>query len=144
MEKTPTKINARMYKYALTWSPRPLYRVTNVKKQFQIYMKMICGAGIYKCLDLALVCELNLSGNAHFHGSFNIVDPLEWYKTVLPLLKNQGFIKIKEIDSDGWDDYIRKDNHYMTQILGITLPLLRNPFKPIMFKGEGGVCVKNQ
>ena len=124
----------KLYAYAITWSPMPLYKVHSPVKQFKIYIKMLCSWGIFESLNLALVPEVNKQGNIHFHGAYNIVDTVKWYKTILPNLKNQGYIVIKEILNDGWDKYIRKDNRHMQDMLNIKLPLLRNPFKKEVVK----------
>jgi hypothetical protein len=64
--------------------------------------------------------EVTLAGNIHYHGLFNISDKIKWYKSVLPTLKRNGFVKVVKVverHRDKWVRYIVKERDSMVSIL---------------------------
>ena len=61
-----------------------------------------------------------MSGNIHYHGLFSISDKIKWYKSVLPTLKRNGYVKVVKVvekHRDKWVKYIVKERDSMISIL---------------------------
>lgn len=65
----------------------------------------------------------NGGSNIHFHGVIILKDKVKWFKSVLPTLKRNGFVKIKPLKSQEWYDYIQKEWEIMKNILDIDSPI---------------------
>lgn len=63
--------------------------------------------------------ELNQNGNLHYHGYFVLKDKLKFYKSILPKMKYNGFVKIDLVHNDLQKamEYCRKDREFMKQLI---------------------------
>nr|DAV32344.1 MAG TPA: Rep protein [Bacteriophage sp.] len=133
--------------FALTWSPNPsFHRECDPLKQMSGILPIL--NKLKYALQGILTFELNMNGNIHIHASVDhIHDRIKWYKSILPLLKRNGFVKIKGNIDDGWKEYLLKDTKAMEQILGIDkLPVDISSIKYhatkscIMPELDNGIC----
>lgn len=110
---------------AFTWAPNPkIFGGINPIYQHNDCMPLI--RNMSKCCEYKIYPELTTQGNIHYHGIIDVFDKVKWFKSVLPKLKYNGHVLIKEIfDYDKWNDYISKDSVNMLKILDneMKLPL---------------------
>lgn len=112
-------------KLAFTWVPNPKRFVgTHPKYQFNdtvLFIEQMRNS----CDYFKILPELTINGNIHFHGTIQIKDKVKWYRQMLPKLKYNGFVLLKDNPDDNWDKYIMKDRLVMQNILDIDLPIFR-------------------
>lgn len=79
--------------------------------------------------EFKLIPEWRMTtGDIHYHGILQIVDPIKWIKHTIRALKRLGFILIKPIDNlDKWTKYYTKEENIARAIVGdgITLPITK-------------------
>lgn len=113
--------------YAITWSPmdRPFEDYTAALNHYRKILNLFA----VHCKTLSVFPELNLNGNLHFHMEVSIQSRTRFYKTSLPLLKHEGFVKVKTNVDAGWWIYMNKDLKMMQRILQIQLPLTKDTLR---------------
>lgn len=82
----------------ITWSPNP----KGMPSKYDMIRnhKWFCRTVFRRwssCMHTYCVLpEFNLNGNLHYHGWFQLKDAVKWFKSILPLLKRYGYVKINE------------------------------------------------
>ncbi len=118
--------------YAITLCPKPVYYNNNYNVELINTVSNIRRALKYAC-KYVLYVELTMEGHVHYHGWFNIIDKVKYYKKTLPTLKRIGFIKIKSNVNEGWRTYCNKDQDNMKVVF--TLPVMyTDKSKPLVSK----------
>jgi len=96
--------------WAITWVPNPVnYRSYDPVDQYRTCLTYLKHAN--NCMKLfTFVPELTRDGNVHIHGVYYVKDCIKYFRKFLPMLKKQGFVKIKPVDDyGGWIAYMMKD-----------------------------------
>lgn len=107
---------------AITWACAPTFHTTDPKIGFSMALKVLRKVRLVSD-DYIFYPEIGDSGsNIHFHGMIILKDKVKWFKSVLPTLKRNGFVKITKMN-EGWYDYIKKDWEIMKQILDLEIPI---------------------
>ncbi len=103
---------------ALTWSP-DFNRGWNKKAMpswnFMDHTEFL--RHVFKKQVLCARTEFFSNGGLHWHAKVWIVDKTNWYRTALPKLKRNGFVKIKTKLDSGWDAYMLKDRELVDEVL---------------------------
>lgn len=74
--------------------------------------------------DFSIYPEMTINGRIHYHIILSIDDKIKWHKSVLPILKYQGFVDISKIkDYIKTKEYCEKDVIMMKELLNVELPL---------------------
>lgn len=118
-KKLPSEIS-------ITWSPCEIYHTKDVMIGFNMALDIL--KNVQKVSDKFIFYpEVGLQGNnIHFHGIIELKDPVKWYKSVLPKLKRNGFVKIKPIfDKLMWLEYCKKDFDIMKYVFEIDEPIYK-------------------
>lgn len=128
--------------WAFTWTPDPQrYRSSQPSEQYSMLLQHILLSSHKFFKHFLFVPELNLEGNIHIHGYFQIKDRISFYKTFLPRCKQLGFVKLKRefkqkpIDI-GWIDYLCEDTHEMVYILEENQPYPLTDINSSMYKPD--------
>lgn len=88
-----------------------------VQQYINLYLQPV---GPFECNP-----ELTLNNDIHFHGRICVKNKVAYHKFVGRMKQYVGFSLFKAIDNvKKWEDYIRKDNKTMSQILGVALPYI--------------------
>lgn len=109
--------------WAITWAPNPdLYRSLQPIDQWRTCLTYLRIAKRFSD-NFYFVPELTANGNIHVHGIFEIRDAVAYFRKFLPMLKKQGFIKIKKVDDyHVWMAYISKEQLFMQNLFGGNIP----------------------
>lgn len=112
IEKAEYDIISHLDLYLITWTPDPkkLPYKYNMVKNYDYHIRLFFKNFNKACHTFAICPEFNLNGNIHYHGWFQLKDPVKWYKSVLPTLKHNGFIKINTSVSYKLFNFDKKDN----------------------------------
>lgn len=111
--------------YLYTWCPvgatiRPKFQyVSHINEFFRRWKNCMS--------DFEVNPELTVQGNIHYHGFFILKDKIKWFKSILPKMKRNGFIKINLVkkDFESAISYSRKDNEMMIKVMkGIPVPFV--------------------
>lgn len=102
--------------YAKTLSKTPKGKF----KETIRYLQKILSLG---CEEYYIYPEFTLMGEIHYHGFLKRRDEAS-YQSMLPKLKNLGFICMKAIDStDKWIHYCTKNSKDIEKLLCVKLPI---------------------
>lgn len=108
---------------AITWAPNNTFHTNDPKIGFSMAVQILKKIRTVS-KEFTLYPELGVSGsNIHFHGVIKLHDEIKWYKSVLPILKRNGFIKIKAKYNDGWLEYCTKDWEVFKNVLDLDRPI---------------------
>lgn len=109
-------------KIAFTWAPCPGLQNTCPDKSYKLQLPFITKLKL--CAnEITISPEMFLNGGMHWHGQMVIHDQVKWYKSVLPMFKKYGHVKIKVNPNAGWHEYVLKTVEIMRQVLDVNLPL---------------------
>lgn len=116
---------------AITWACSHAFHTTDLKIGFSMALKVLTKLNKVSD-DFILYPEVGNNGsNIHFHGVIKLNDKVKWFKSVLPTLKRNGFVKITTFN-DAWIDYIKKDWDTMKQVLDLEAPITDGFIKQII------------
>lgn len=108
---------------AFTWACNKTFHTTDPKIGFSMAVQVLKKLRLVS-KEFTLYPEIGNGGsNIHFHGIIKLNDKVKWFKSVLPIFKRNGFVKIKPIKNDGWYEYIIKEWDIMKQILDLDTPV---------------------
>lgn len=112
--------------YAITLNPSQQYECRRLNQQHRRLNKHYKNHA--KIYSLRLYPELSSTGRLHFHGYIRISKVFLFYYKVVPTLISNYTIVIKEVTSEDWDTYCKKQNKLWTTELGYeyTFPLVYN------------------
>lgn len=125
--------------YALTWAPNPKHLKENQEINYRNHLVKIFSK-FHRACSMFIICpELTLQGNIHYHGIFQVKDEIKWFKYILPTMKRQGFIKVKQIDDlPKWSKYIIKKLPIMAEMFSeYPVPYTHNEYKVIYIPRNG-------
>lgn len=112
--------------YLFTWNPDP--RIFNHDKYFNVKdKKVLSTTEVKKCWikmlqvlkhiqrcssSFCIVPELSDEGKLHCHGWFKLTDKIKWFKSVMPIIKKKGFMKINKLNTpiENIDYYYKEIN----------------------------------
>lgn len=128
---------------AITWACSRVFHTTDLKIGFSMAIKIL-----KKVVTISEKCiffpEVGNSGsNLHFHGVIWLKDKVKWFKSVLPTLKRNGYVKITTMN-DNWFDYISKDWAIMRPVLDLDEPITEEYLKRIITIKKLDKCVTSQ
>lgn len=112
--------------YLITWNPNRKV-ACETSTQVMKWESMICKVlkHLERCCKIFnVVAEVSDQGRLHCHGYIVISDKIKWHKSVLPLMKSHGFMKMNKMKSHKALYYYKKD-------LEVTRALM--PGTPICF-----------
>jgi len=119
--------------YLFTWNPDPkkfLYDKYCNPKQYKdvskldikkCWLKMLqVLKSLQRCsVSYCIVPEVSDEGKLHCHGWFKLSDKIKWFKSVLPCIKRNGFMKINKLNTPIENiDYYYKEIDETKEILG--------------------------
>lgn len=107
---------------AFTWCPNAKYHTSDPQIGFSMAIQTLKHIK-YVSKDFVIYPELTHQGNIHFHGKIYIQDAVKWFKSVLPKLKKNGFVKIKTNLNEGWDEYCGKQWDIFREVLDLEEPI---------------------
>lgn len=112
IEKSEFDIISHLDLYLITWTPDPkkLPCKYNMVKNYDYHIRLFFKNFNKACHTFAICPEFNLNGNIHYHGWFQLKDPVKWYKSVLPALKHNGYTKINLSTNHKLFNFDKKDN----------------------------------
>ena len=102
--------------YMFTWNPKPTfyeYRKLGNNDYISQWVLMISVLKEFsRCSDMyCFIPEISDEGKLHVHGWFMLSDKLKWLKSVRPLLRKNGFMKINRLHTK-----IEKIDYYYKEI----------------------------
>lgn len=97
--------------HVFTWNPSPKVFPDDLEyKQKWEFMIRKCLKTFRRCMSYYMcIPEISDQGRLHCHGWFVIDDKIKWIKSVLPLLKRNGFIKFNKAKTIKACEYSMKD-----------------------------------
>lgn len=107
---------------AFTWAPNSTYHTNDPNIGYQMSILILRRLRLC-CKALQIFPELTNAGHIHYHGKLWIKDYVKWYKSVLPTLKRNGFVKIKPNPNEGWDEYCNKQWDIFKEVLDLDNPI---------------------
>lgn len=116
--ETKAQILATEKVYLFTFSPKDITKNISFGYYEQLEKYFLDWKNCMKEFEINPECNLN--GNLHYHGHFILSDEVKWYKSCLPKLKYNGFVKINQVKVDVQKalEYSRKDQKKMIEIIG--------------------------
>lgn len=120
--------------YLFTWNPKDSF--AQCDDPTSKWDTMICRIlkHFKRCMSYyAIVPEFSDQGRLHCHGWFIIKDKIKWVKSVLPLVKRSGFMKMNKMRSSKAFEYMKKELEETQSILHDSLlPFTHNTHDKIL------------
>lgn len=120
MKKTEKILEVRPI--AFTWCPNNAFHTNDPQLGYSMAIQVLKNIRLVS-KNFVIYPELTHQGNIHFHGKIYISDPIKWFKSVLPKLKKNGFVKIKTNLNVGWDEYCGKQWDIFKDVLDLDKPI---------------------
>lgn len=107
---------------AFTWCPNSTYHTNDPAVGYSMSIQILKHIKLVS-KNFVIYPELTLQGNIHYHGKIYIEDAVKWFKSVLPKLKKNGYVKIKTNLNAGWDEYCGKQWDIFKDVLDLEEPI---------------------
>lgn len=107
---------------AFTWCPNNSFHTNDPKLGYSMAIQVLKNIRLVS-KNFVIYPELTHQGNIHFHGKIYVQDAVKWFKSVLPKIKKNGYVKIKTNLNQTWDEYCGKQWDIFKEVLDLDNPI---------------------